>query len=172
VKSIIIFCFLVNIIYADILTIHKKIVPIILLQSKQIITKNDKILNLALVVNQDEEIKAYEFKDILATKIKNFNLKIHIFYESDIKKNIFLLNNSDGIYCFNLSNDTYNLIKNYAINYKKITFSYSKIGLSKGLMFFVDFTTRIIIYANKQSIKSSDIDFNTKFLRIITIYDN
>jgi len=156
-------------IFADILSIHKKIVPITILQSNKIVTKENKIIKLAIIVNKTEELKAIKFMNLLPNDVKSYKLDTTIIFEKDLQ-NRSQLQDFDALYCFNLNSNSYKFISNFAIDNKKLTFSYTKKGLDNGLLFYIDFTNKIKIYINRSILIKSKILFNSRFLGIVYAY--
>ncbi len=120
-RIILVIFFFFNLMYADNLLVHKKLIPITLLQIDSIIKKKTKEINLIIIVNKNEEIKALKLKDLLPKTIKEYDLNIDIIYESKSIK--YIENNNkkiDAIYCFNLKKDSYKNIINFTINNKNI----------------------------------------------------
>ena len=171
-KYIFYILFVINFSYGNILTVHKKILPISLLQVNNIIHKNEKNLNLAIIVNKNEEVNAIYLKDLMPKNIKSFKLNINIIYEKDIIQKLIHTNTKyDAIYCFDLSTNNYNKVINYSITNQIITFAFNHIGLKNGALLYIEFTTKIKIYLNKKTMKKAKISFNNRFLRMVNIYE-
>ena len=156
---------------ADELLIHKRIIPISLLQNTHILEKKDKIINFIIAVDNDQILKALEFKKILPKKIKNYKLNIIVLKEKDIKKYCQTHNNIDAIYMFDLSNDIWSYIKKFTIKHNITVYCYKKDGLKKGGLFYIEFTDKIHILVNKKVLKQSNMIFNSQFLQILEVYD-
>ncbi|MCK5294058.1 MAG: DUF4154 domain-containing protein [Arcobacteraceae bacterium] len=172
IKLIIFLIFFSNYLNANILSIHKKIVPISLLQVSSIVNKEVKKINLAIVVKKGEELQAISLQDLMPDKIKTYTLNIEIIYENRIEEQ--LINNYehfDAIYLFNLKKENYQKIINYSINNKIVTFSSDKQGLENGALIYIEFTNKIKIYLNKATMKQAKISFNNRFLRMVKIYE-
>ncbi len=155
---------------ADILLIHKRIVPISLLQVKDIVNKKDKIITFVIVTNKNQIAKALRFKELLPSSIKSFTLNISIVYESDIIQ-YSNKNKIDAFYCFSLSNDICRFIANFAQQNSIVTFGHSKKCLEEGSLIYIEMTNKINIYLSKKTLKGSKINFNSQFLQIVELYD-
>ena len=162
-----------TILNADILDIHKKIVPISLLQVSSIVNKQNKIISLIIIVNKNEELKALRFKRLLPKTIKKYKFKVNIIYENELLNGYknYLLEDCDAIYSFHIQKNSSKQLSKFAIKNRKITFAYKKNGLDCGLLLYIEFTNKISIYINKHILKQSKIVFNSRFLRMVKSYD-
>jgi len=152
---------------SDLLKIHRKLVPITLLQVKNIVKQDDKTIKILIVANENELLKAQELEDLMPNKIKNFYIEINILKESKIDELLTL--DFDAIYTFSLKNSTYEVINRYCLKNKIVTFSNSYTGLEKGMLIFIDKKKKIKIYMNTKTMKSLKIPFNSKFLSIVKL---
>ncbi len=170
--SIIITIFIFSNLKANILSIHKRIVPVCLLQIEDIVNKTDKEINLVLVVNKKQISKAIEFKDLLPNKIKLFSLNTKILYDTDIKN--YLNDNKnhiDAFYYFDIEKSLYRLLNNYTKKNHIVTFGYDYENLKTGALIYIDIKNKIDIYLNKKLFINNKINFNNQFLQIVEIYD-
>ena len=152
---------------SDLLKIHRKLVPITLLQVKNIVKQDDKTIKILIVANENELLKAQELEDLMPNKIKNFYIETNILKESKIDELLTL--DFDAIYTFSLKNSTYEVINRYCLKNKIVTFSNSYTGLEKGMLIFIDKKKKIKIYMNTKTMKSLKIPFNSKFLSIVKL---
>jgi len=152
---------------SDLLKIHRKLIPITLLQVKNIVKKDDKTIKILIVANENELLKAQELEDLMPNKIKNFYIETNILKESKIDELLTL--DFDAIYTFLLKNSTYEVINKYCLKNKIVTFSNSYTGLEKGMLIFIDKKKKIKIYMNTKTMKSLKIPFNSKFLSIVKL---
>lgn len=172
-KIISIFFLLLGLLHADILSIHKKIVPIVLLQSTQISQKYPKEINLGIIVSKDEIVKARNFKELLPKNYKNYLLNIHIIYEENLQKDLYnRSNNYDALYIFSITSSNYERVKEYSINNQLLTFSNDNTGLQKGVLFYIALENKIVIYVNKNIMINSRIKFDQRFLRMVKVFEN
>ena len=163
----IVIAFSLSLFGSDLLKIHRKLVPITLLQVKSIVKKNDKTIKILIIVNENELLKAQELEDLMPNKIKNFYMETNILKESKIDELLTL--DFDAIYTFSLKNSTYEVINRYCLKNKIVTFSNSYTGLEKGILIFIDKKKKIKIYMNTKTMKSLKIPFNSKFLSIVKL---
>jgi len=156
---------------ADILSIHKKIVPISLLQIKSIVQNSKKSIHLVIVAKRNQMAKALQFKSMLPLSIKSFSFKTVVIDEKDIK--FYALKNQgyiDAFYCFELTDKSYDFLNDFAKTNNLPTFSYNKDGLNNGMLLYIDFTNTIKIYMNKDVLKDNNILFNSRFLLMVKSY--
>lgn len=159
--------FSLSIFGSDLLNIHKKLVPMTLLQVKTIAKKSEKNMKIIIVVNENEILKAKELKDMFPSKIKKFSLTTKIVKESDITNLASL--EFDAIYTFSLSKLSYKMINNISMARGVITFSNSYNGLLNSMLVFIDKKKKIKIYMNAHTMKFTKIPFNSRFLSIVEI---
>jgi len=152
---------------SDLLKIHRKLVPMTLLQVKNIIKKEDKTIKILIIANENELLTAQELADLIPNKIKNFFIEVNILKESNID-NLLILD-FDAIYTFSLKNETYNVINKISLQNSIVTFSNSYDGLEKGMLIFIDKKKKIEIYMNSKTMKYLKIPFNNKFLSIVKL---
>jgi hypothetical protein len=165
----IVLLFLASLLGDDLLNIHRKLVPMTLLQVKNIAQKSDKTIKIVIITNENELIKAQKFQKLLPSKIKGYSLESKIIDETQINK---LVNMEyDSIYAFTLKKQNYEFIANEAQTKKAPTISNSIFGLKNGILLFIDKKKRIKIYINKQTMKLSKVPFSSKFLSIVELYD-
>jgi len=154
-----------SLIGSELLKVHRKLVPMILLQVKDIAKKKNKIIKILIVANTNELLIAQELKELIPKKIKYFDIKTSILEESNINE-LWVLN-YDAIYAFSLSKKTYDMINQISLKDKIVTFSNSNIGLKSGMLVFIDKKKKINIYMNFKTMKQLKIPFNSKFLSIV-----
>jgi len=152
---------------SDLLKIHRKLVPMTLLQVKSIAKKDDKTIRILIIVNTNELLIAQELEELIPHKIKNFNIKVDILQESNIDD--LISKKFDSIYTFSLKDETYDIINNISFKGTVVTFSNSYIGLKKGMLIFIDKKKKINIYMNSKTMKLLKIPFNSKFLSIVKL---
>ena len=168
----IIFILFTSVIKADNLLVHKKIVPISLLQINDIANKKNKVISLTIVVKDSQMLKALKLKKLLPKTIKSFVLSVTIVKEKDIR--YYSLKNQgivDAFYCFDLSKKSYKFLKYFTINNNIPTFSNTIDGLKKGNLIFIDIKNKIHILINRKVLKDTKISFNNQFMQIVEIYD-
>ena len=160
-----------NILCADILAIHKRIIPISLLQVKNIAKKKDKVINLAIVVKDNEYLKAKEFQELLPTKIKSFRLNSKII--KDDKNLLSNLNNDniDAIYVFYLNKESFKVVQDFSIKHSIATFANRESYLDFGILLYIGKRKRIEIKLNKEIMKKAKVPFSSKFLSVTRIYN-
>ena len=101
---------------SDLLKIHKKLVPMTLLQVKTIAKKSDKTIKIIIIANKNEYLKAQELQEIFPKKIKSFSLQTEIVEESNIETIKSM--SFDAIYSFALKKVNYQFIKNISVDKK------------------------------------------------------
>jgi DNA integrity scanning protein DisA with diadenylate cyclase activity len=172
IRIVFIFLLTFSFVYSGILNIHKKIIPISLLQIKEIINKDKKIINIVIIANKNEEINALSLKESFPKKIKSYRIKITIIYEKNWKSKIVQSKiKYDAIYLFPLKKREYKKIINYANINNIVTFSYNFEGLKIGSLLYIEFTNKITIYLNKKTMKNLDITLNNRFLNMVKLYE-
>jgi len=152
---------------SDLLKIHRKLVPMTLLQVKTIAKKYDKTIKIIIISNENELLIAQELQDLIPKKIKTFKIKTEILQESNINK--LNIKKFDAIYTFSLKDKTYKSINSISLEKKIVTFSNSKLGIEKGMLIFIDKKKKINIYMNSKTMKQLKIPFNSKFLSIVKL---
>jgi hypothetical protein len=154
------------------IAIHKRIIPISLLQIDDIMNKNDKKINLVIITPKNQMAKALEFKELLPSSIKSFSLNVIVIEENAIiEYGLENQKNIDAFYCFDLSKDICKFIQKFTIENKIPTFSYSAMGFKRGALLYIFLKNKIHIYMNKRTMKNSKINFNTQFLNMVKLYD-
>jgi Asp-tRNA(Asn)/Glu-tRNA(Gln) amidotransferase A subunit family amidase len=154
---------------ADLLNIHRKLVPMTILQIKSIVKKSIKDIKILIITNQNELIKAQKLQSLFPNKIKKFTLQTQIVQESDIDK---LYNyNFDAIYCFSLEQASYDTIKNISLKKNIVTFTNRFGGLKNGLLVYISKKKKIKIWINSQTMRKVKIPFSSKFLSVVKMYD-
>jgi hypothetical protein len=157
---------------SNILTIHKKIVPITILQVKEIAQKSSKIIHVALVVSSLEMLKALQLQKELPKKIKGFHILTDVIYEEELPKKILNSKKSyDVFYIFDVGQQSFKELIDFSIKNKVLTFSNSFYGLENGSLLYIDLEDKIKIYINKNSMKSIQFTFDSRFLRMVKIYE-
>lgn len=156
---------------ADMLAVHKRIVPISLFQIKKIVSKDDKIINLDLIVKDNQIVKAIDFQSMLPKYIKSFILKTKIIKESQLVQFLKNKKNIDALYCFDISKKSWDIVKKFEIKNNIVVYSYSKDGLNFGALLYIELTDKVHLIVNKKILKSSKVIFNNQFLQILDIYD-
>jgi len=153
---------------SDLLKIHRKLVPMTLLQVSTIAKKSDKTIKIVIVVNKNEQLKAIKLQNLFGEKIKRFNLDVKIVEESEISE----LSNLDfdAIYAFTLTDSSYKFIDKISRERNSVTFSNTFDGFKKGLLVFIDKKKKIKIYINSDTMKILKIPFSSKFLSIVEIF--
>ncbi|MEA2098700.1 MAG: hypothetical protein U9P72_01065 [Campylobacterota bacterium] len=154
---------------SDLLKIHKKLVPMTLLQVKTIAKKSDKTIKIMIVVNENERLKAQTLQDMFAKKVKKFSLQTQILEENNINKLSTI--NFDAIYAFSLSESSYKIINNISKSNNIVTFANSHDGFKNGLLVYIDKKKKIKIYINSTTMKIVKIPFSSRFLSIVEISD-
>jgi len=152
---------------SDLLKIHRKLVPMTLLQVKSIVKKEDKTIKILIIANANELLKAQELKDLIPNKIKNFYIETNIIEELDVDTLLTL--KVDAIYTFSLKHSSYETINKFSLKNSIVTFSNSYVGLEKGMLIFIDKKKKINIYMNSKTMKYLKIPFNSKFLSIVKL---
>ena len=154
---------------SDLLKIHRKLVPMTLLQVKTIAQKSDKTIKIIIVVNKNERVKALELQTLFASKVKKFSLYTQILEESNIDKLSSL--DFDALYVFTLSKSSYKSINDISKLNNIVTFANSHDGFRNGLLVYIDKKKKIKIYINSTTMKIVKIPFSSKFLSIVDISD-
>ena len=169
-KKIIVFiAFSLSLFGSDLLQIHRKLVPMTLLQVNSIAKKADKTINIYIISNENELLKAHEFKTMLPKKIKSFKINPTVVEESNIDE---LFNDDiDAIYTFSLSDLSYTTIHSIITQTDIVTFSNLYTGLKKGMLIFIDKKKKIKLYMNSKMMKLQKIPFNNRFLSIVKLVD-
>ena len=152
---------------SDLLKIHRKLVPMTLLQVKSIAKKKNKTIKVLIIANENELLTAQELEDLIPNKIKKFYIETNILLESNIDNLLTL--EFDAIYTFSLKDPTYKIINEISLKNSIVTFSNSYLGLEKGMLIFIDKKKKINIYMNAKTMKNIKIPFNSKFLSIVKL---
>ncbi len=157
---------------ADMLAVHKRIIPISLLQIDNIVKKTDKKINLVIITPKNQMVKALEFKELLPSIIKSFFLNVKVIEEKDIQEyGLKNQNNIDAIYCFDLSKNICKFIKKFTNKNRIPTYSYSISGFKRGALLYIFLKNKIYIHMNKKTMKNTKIKFNSQFLQIVEFYE-
>jgi len=157
---------------ADILTIHKRIVPISLLQIKDIVYKRHRAIYIVIVAKETQMAQAYKFKELLPKTIKTFELDAAVVKDKDIQ--YYSLKNQDFIdafYCFDLSDNSYRFLNAFTKNNRIASFSNTMDGLKKGNLLYIEFKNKIKIFINPEVLRKTKISFNNQFMQMVNIYD-
>ena len=155
---------------ANILLIHKEIVPISLLQVENIVSKSEKTIHLLIITKENQMAQALKLKELLPKSIKSFAINTTIINDKNMERyTLNTKNHIDAIYCFDLSAKQYKFIN--TLKNKLPTFSYSQDGLKKGALLYIQFKNKIHILMNSNTMKKTKINFNTQFLQIVELYD-
>jgi len=152
---------------SDLLKIHKKLVPMTLLQVKSIAKKDDKTIKIIIIANKNEYLKAQELQEMFPKKIKSFSLQTEIVEELNIKKIKSM--DFDAIYSFALNKASYQLIKDISVYKKCVSFANSYKGLEEGILLYIDKKKRIKIYMNAKTMKLVKVPFNNGFISIVEV---
>ena len=171
INILVFFLLLFNTLKADILSIHKKIIPISLLQINSITHKKNKNINFLIISSKNQMAQAIEFKKDLPNKIKIFNLHKTIINANDTKQYLSKHNNFiDGIYLFDIDKKYLHDIIKFANTHHIVTYSYSKKALKLGALLYIDYTNKIHFLINRSSMKKANIHFNSQFLQLVEFY--
>jgi hypothetical protein len=163
---------LLSILDADMISIHKRIIPISLLQISDIIKKEKREINFIIATKENQIAKALEFKELLPKTVKSFVLKSVVVTDNNIKEYLIEHKNSiDAIYCFDLTKSSCKLIKEFTTKNKVPTFSYSVRGFKRGALLYIEIKNKIHIYMNRKTMKNVKINFNNQFLQMVEMYD-
>ena len=168
----IVFILFISNINADNLLIHKRIIPISLLQIKDIVNKYDKKILIVIVAKQIQIEQAFKFKELLPKTIKTFKLKAVIVKDKDLQ--YYSLKNQDFIdafYCFDLSDNSYKFLDTFTKTNHIPSFSNTLDGLKKGNLLYIEFKNKIKIFINLEVFKKTKINFNNQFMQMVDIYD-
>ncbi len=152
---------------SDLLNIHRKLIPMTLLQIKTIAKKSDKTIKILIITKENELLKAHKLQDMFSSNVKNFTLETQILQESDIQE-IYSMK-FDAIYAFSLDRSTYKLIQKIVKKRGVVSFSNTNKGLKNGILIYIDKKKRIRIYINSKMMKQQKIPFSSKFLSIVEI---
>ncbi len=164
---LLIFCLNVN---ANTLEIHKRIIPISLLQIKNIVNKNEKTIHLLIVTKGNQMAQALKLKELLPKRVKSFSIIITIIKNKYLQKYTLEDKNTiDAMYCFDLSSKQYEFINK--LKNKIPTFSYDLQGLKKGALIYIQLKNKIHILMNRQTMQDTKINFNNQFLQMVELYD-
>jgi len=153
----------------DLLKIHRKLVPMTLLQVSTIAKKNDKTIKIIIVVNKNERVKANKLQNLFGDKIKKFSLDVKILEEENITRLKTL--DFDALYAFTLAKENYKTINEISYKKNSVTFANTYDGFKNGLLVFIDKKKKIKIYINSTTMKIVKIPFSSKFLSIVKISD-
>ncbi len=155
---------------ANTLQIHKRIIPMSLLQIHNIINKDKREINFLIITKSNQISKALELQEIFPKKIKSFSIITTVIEEQNMEE--YMLNNGkniDAVYGFGLSVKQYSIINN--LKKKLPTFSYSLAGLKKGALIYIQLQNKIHILLNRTTIKKIKIKFNNQFLQMVEFND-
>lgn len=152
---------------SDLLNIHRKLIPMTLLQIKTIAKKSDKTIKILIITKENELLKAHKLQNMFSSSVKNFTLETQILQESDIQE-IYSMK-FDAIYAFSLDRSTYKLIQKIVKKRGVVSFSNTNKGLKNGILIYIDKKKRIRIYINSKMMKQQKIPFSSKFLSIVEI---
>lgn len=159
---------LITNVFADMLGVHQRIIPISLLQVKKIAKKKDKVINFVIVVSGKETTRASTFEGLLPQKLKSFIFNTKIVKEESLRSA--LKEDVDAIYVFGLSDKGFEEIKEFSINHAVPTFANEESYLDKGMLLFIDKKQKIDIKLNKEIMKKAKVPFSRKFLSVTSFY--
>lgn len=149
----------------DILLIHAKIFP------KILIFKKDIGDSLKFSILSDRESYNLEFfKESIeknyAIHLKNREFKVEVINSKMVDKNF----ESDALYFFEYEKSELNRILDICNRNSIITFAYSKEDLKKGMLISIDIKSKIYPIVNLETLKQTKVSFISQFLSIVKVF--